>query len=816
MSTEPHQLPLEPTILSSATWDRVKAIFEEVRELAPEERPLRLDAACAGNRDVRREVESLLAWDGTSTDGFLEESPVRAALRREAVDPLIGEALGAYRIVDPIGQGGMGTVYRAVRADAAYEKAVAIKVISPGRSSERVVRQFKRERQALALLDHPGISRIVDGGTTAEGRPYFVMDYVEGVPLDAYCDRNRLTIEQRLLLFCRVCEAVQYAHQRLIVHRDLKPDNILVSADGAPNLLDFGVAKLLDQASDLSQGVGPSHMMTPAFSSPEQWAGAPITTSTDVYSLGVILYVLLCGRRPFESADFDPAQLRRLVCETVAEPPSAVARRDDHTVAVSRQLSPAALATRLGGDLDAIVMRAIQKDPQQRYGLVEQLSDDVRRHLAKRPVSARPATLSYQVGRFVDRQRLVVSASAAAVVLLLIGVSGIVWQARIAGYERARAERRLNDVRHLADSFIFEIHDAIVNIPGTTAVRELMVRRAVEYLDGVAAESNDDPSLQRELAAGYIRIADAQGHPMSANIGDTAGAGASYQKAIAICQALLARLPDNLDGQRTLGMAYRKQADLLSWTGQVPAAVERAGLSLSIWTKLGAGAGATPDDHLQAAIAEIKIGDVLGNVNFPNAGRTADAVAAYRRALPALERLAAASPTNDRIARYLGIVYERLGTMAESARDTNAALAAYERSFAIRGELAGRNQFHVDIQRDLAIAQEKIGNVLAARGEHQAALDQHRLALTRFETLAAADTSNVTAARTVAISLQKVAADLRELHRHEDALAIYRRAQRIHETLAARDPASVQARHDVSEAVAAVARTERSMRAGLR
>jgi non-specific serine/threonine protein kinase/serine/threonine-protein kinase len=278
----------------------------------------------------------------------------------------------------------------------------------------------------------------------------------------------------------------------------------------------------------------------------------------------------------------------------------------------------------------------------------------------------------------------------------------------------------------------------------------------------------------------------------------------------------LKRLPDNLDGQRTLGMAYRKQADLLSWTGEVPAAVERAGLSVALYTRLGARAGATLEDHLQAAIGEIKIGDVLGNVNFPNAGRTADAIAAYRRALPVLEQLAAAAPTNDRVARYLGIVYERLGTMAESAKDTKAALAAYERSFAIRSELAGRNAFHFDIQRDLAIAQEKIGNVLAARGEHQAALDHHRLALRQFETLAAADASNVAAARTVAISLRQVATDLRELHRTEDALAVSRRAQRIHETLAARDPASVQARRDLAEAVAAVGRTERSMTAGPR
>ena len=773
----------------------MKSVFESVKDLDGDARPPALDRLCADSA-VRREVESLLEWDEGGDGAFLEDSPLSVLLRRDGPDPMLGQTLGAYRVAERIGQGGMGTVYRAVRADAAYEKAVAIKVISRGLSSDRVILQFKRERQAVASLDHHDIARLVDGGTTADGRPYFVMDYVEGVPLDVFCDRRHLSIDERLRLFRRVCAAVHYAHQRLIVHSDLKPDNILVTADGTPKLLDFGVAKLLDGAVDPVAGLEATRRMTPEYSSPEQMSGQPITTATDVYSLGVVLYVLLSGRRPYDLEGRDP---RRIVCDTAALPPSEVC--------------PPALVRRLAGDLDAIVLRAMEKRPDQRYGSIEQFSDDILRHLESLPVRARQHTVPYRLRRFVVRRRYGVAGGLVAAALVVLGVSGIAWQAQVARHERARAERRLNDVRRLADSFMFEIHDAIVNIPGTTSARALMVKRALEYLDSVATESGDEPSLQRELAAGYVKVADAQGHPTSANVGDSAGARASYEKAIAICNALLNRDPQDVETQRTLAMALRRQGDVVSWTGDVAAAIERAQASLAIYQRLAARSGATAEDRFQYAIARIKIADVLGNRNFPNAGRTAEALDVYRRTLPALQELAAADPRNDRVLRYLALIHERLGSMFEVTQDLDAALASYQESFRLRLALADRNPFHHDIQRDAAVAYEKVGNVLVARGEHEAALAEYRLALARFEQMLVGDPSNALAARSVAISLQKVGSALRELKRYDEALSVYQRAQQIHKTLAARDAANAQARKDLAEASASVSEMQRAIAA---
>jgi serine/threonine-protein kinase len=416
-------------------WQEVKAVLEEALEREEMERTAFLDAACQGDDEMRREVESLLASDAEIGD-FIETPIFR--IHREEPEPLAeGQRLGAYRVVREIGRGGMGSVYLAERADEEFEQRVALKVVRRGMDTEEIVRRFRSERQILAHLDHPNIAKLFDGGTTEDGRPFFVMEHVDGRPIDQYCDDCKLPTRERLELFRSVCSAVHFAHQNLVVHRDLKPHNILVTPDGIPKLLDFGIAKLLDPNQEIfALTRADLRPMTPEYASPEQVRGEAITTASDVYALGVLLYVLLTGHSPYRPATRDAQSLAKAICETnPLRPSSAVGRveevkRSDGTkadltpesVSRVRDGEERTLRRRLAGDLDNIVLRAMQKDPARRYSSVDQLSNDISRHLQGLPVIARKDTLGYRTAKFVGRHKLGV-ALAAAVLLLILGFS---------------------------------------------------------------------------------------------------------------------------------------------------------------------------------------------------------------------------------------------------------------------------------------------------------------------------------------------------------------------------------------------------------
>ena len=345
-------------------------------------------------------------------------------------DDLEGRRVGPYRIVQRIGAGGMGTVYLAVRADAAFDKQVAVKVIKRGMDTDDTLRRFQDERQTLARLDHPNIARLIDGGSTGDGRPFLVMEYVEGRAIDEFCDGERMTVRDRLGLFRTVCQAVQHAHQNLVIHRDLKPDNILVAADGSPKLLDFGIAKVL--APSPGEAPAPTSLvdrrMTLAYSSPEQMRGEPMTTASDVYSLGVILYELLTGQRPYLHDVATPIAYERALTEPVPLPSAR-----------AREGGQAAVARELAGDLDTIVLKAIEPDTARRYASVQQLGEDVERYLTGLPVLARADSVTYRAATFVRRHRAGVAALIVAGLALAIGVAGTLWQARVAAAERDRA-----------------------------------------------------------------------------------------------------------------------------------------------------------------------------------------------------------------------------------------------------------------------------------------------------------------------------------------------------------------------------------------
>jgi len=492
---------------------RAEELFGQALDLPASEREAFLDQECSGDDVLRREVESLLTADGSAGDGFMKRPRDLSEVETPDRDASpIGDRVERYRVLRKIGEGGMSEVYLAVRADDAYQKRVALKIIRHGLDREDILRRFRTERQILAGLDHPNIAKLLDGGTTDDGLPYFVMDYIDGMPIDEYCDRSRLNVQERLELFRTVCSAVQYAHQNLVVHRDIKASNILVDSDGTPKLLDFGIAKLLkpDQfAEQVEYTATWMRPMTPRYASPEQIEGKPVTTATDVYSLGVLLYKLLTGHLPYDLDGRPPTELARLVVEHEPERPSVSATRpltdlrtqtetDPDHLARARRMNPEQLRRRLSGDLDNIMLVALRKEPQRRYGSVERFSEDIRRHLDGLTVEARKDTVGYRTAKFLRRNRLAVGAVAAFVVLLVgFSVAMAVLANRVA-HERDQARQQRDRAEQVVEFMtdIFELSDPFAE----GEQRDVTAR---EILDGgaerVTRELDGQPLVQATM-----------------------------------------------------------------------------------------------------------------------------------------------------------------------------------------------------------------------------------------------------------------------------------------------------------------------------
>lgn len=434
-------------------WRRIEEIFQSVLDGPPEDRARLLDSACGDDPELREEIESLLASHEES--GFTAPAAFHDAvkvLEQRTQQLEEGRKFGAYRVLRTIGRGGMGSVYLASRADDAYRKLVAIKIIRRGLDTDDIIARFRSEYQILATLDHPNITRLLDAGTTNDGLPYFVMDYIEGEPIDEYCDVRKLNITERLQLFRGVCAAVCYAHQNLVIHRDIKPGNVLVTKEGVPRLLDFGIAKVLAPGTASGDKTLPGRQpFTPEYASPEQARGEAITTASDVYSLGVLLYKLLTGRPPYRLAASAPANVEWAICDAGPEKPSAIVMREEavsekndaritpDSVSQTREGTPDRLRRRLEGDLDNIVLVALRKEPQRRYASAEQFSEDIRRHLGNLPVIARPDTAGYRAAKFVARHKAGVGAAALLVATMSAGIAATAWQSRVAAVESKRS-----------------------------------------------------------------------------------------------------------------------------------------------------------------------------------------------------------------------------------------------------------------------------------------------------------------------------------------------------------------------------------------
>jgi len=496
-------------------WERVGALFEEVAELSPEQRAAHLDRLCGDDASLRVEVESLLDARERAGTGFLDrldDDRIVGLVEEDSAPP---DRIEPWRILGEIGRGGMGVVYEAVRDDGQFEQAAALKVIKRGMDTDAIVERFLRERQILARMEHPGIARLLDGGVTKGGRPWFALERVDGVPLTTYCDERKLGVEERLHLFCEVMEAVQYAHRNLVIHRDLKPPNVLVDVDDRVKLLDFGIAKLLDteDGPENDATVAKQRWVTPGYGAPEQAAGGAITTATDVYSLGVLLYELLVGQRPDVEAATKP-----LASKLLGTLPSRI----DPAIAARRGLGAKALSRLLAGDLETILGKAMQVEANRRYPSVEAFRGDVRRYLERQPILARPDSFGYRATKFLHRHRGGVVAAGFVLCALVAGLTAALWQAGVAARERdvARQESEQADQvkRFILD--LFRGSDPNVPVPAQMSAQELLDRG----LERVRNDLSDRPDLEMEL---MVAVGD-----ISLNLGDFESAEALFSEAL--------------------------------------------------------------------------------------------------------------------------------------------------------------------------------------------------------------------------------------------------------------------------------------------
>ncbi len=756
--------------ITPARWQRIKSILADALEREDRaERALFVEQCCQGDAALRREVESFLDRETNVLEKIADGAG--AVLRSQPETAKPGRRLGAYELVREVGRGGMGTVYLARRADGRFEQQVAVKLLKRGTDTEEVLRRFHAERRILARLEHPNIARLLDGGETEDGLPFFVMEYVPGVPLTAFARQHGLSVAARLELFGKVCEAVQFAHQNLVVHRDLKPGNILVTATGEPKLLDFGLARLLGPVegdrSALEVTLEESRRLTPAYASPEQVRGTALTTVSDVYSLGSILYELLANRPShiFNSPHPPAAELLRVITE---QEPTRLSLAAD-----------AKIRSLLRGDLDNIVALALRKDAARRYQTVSAFADDLRRHLESRPVRARPDTWRYRTAKFVFL------ALTAAVVISI--------------REARQAERRFDDVRALAHSFLFDFHDSIRDLPGSTPARHLLVTQALAYLERLEREASGDVALRRELAQAYIQVGDVQGRPNYSNLGNLSGALSSYRRAVAIAESL----PGDGISEVVRADAWNALGELLAGSdptrGDALRLIRRALQVREAWL---ARMPQEPAARRAVATSLLSLGDAVFSRDVEVRYRHDDALAAerlYRRALSLCESLHAEFPSSLADARGLAKVHYRLGgvyyVLGQIEHNDHAiferGLEHHHHSIQLREASLAAHPANGQLKRDLADGLTAKAALQTRFGDPAGALADCRRAINLFLELAAADPDNHWARLDLAFAFYSITYPQRAIGDLSGAILSANRVVEIYDSMAAADPASL-------------------------
>jgi serine/threonine protein kinase len=793
----------------------IRAVFESVVELSPDDRYGILSESRKVDPALVAEVELLLAAH-QRRGGFMEQpiaslhSPVPA---EDAGADLAGSRIGSYEVIREIGRGGMGTVYEGARIDGSFRKLVAIKVIRATLLTESLQERFRRERQILAGLDHPNIAHILDGGTTQAGLPFFVMEYVAGVRIDLYCRAHRLDIDGRLDLFARVCDAVQYAHDHLIVHCDLKPGNILVTPEGSVKLLDFGIAKILaDPANSQPAARAVSALiLTPEYASPEQVLGKPITTATDVYLLGVLLYELLTGLHPMHDSGDLPHEVMRAVCERDPTKPSAAVTRA--VAANAESGGPRKLRRRLKGELDDIVMLALQKDPRRRYASVAQFRDDTERYRRGLPVLAEGDRLSYRARKFLRRNLL----SATAVALVILSLTAGIWvsageasrarreqrvadqqrsiaevQRRVAqaqeaaavrardqtavqraraeqkaeeagqqrsraDLERARAERRLGDLRALVTTLLFDLHDGIRDLAGSAPARRLVLAKAQQYLESLSRESSGDLQLQRELASAYEKTGDLLHDAIGPGAAD-ASSLANYQKAFQLRQAIARRPTPGLAAQRDLAFSLSKVGDGQFFNGQSGQALTDYQQALEMQQAVLRQDPADPESQKVAGYIQNRRCIVLAA-----SGDAVHATESCRSSIAYLDPVALVLSRDRLVRRTLASTCAAFGNLLRHLNQVPEALNYLAKASALFEALAAEQPNNVEYRRLIAYTQIYVAQALLARDDRVGAMATYAKAVASMQLLMSIDPTDSKAPAGLALALTRMASEMKKI-----------------------------------------------------
>jgi tetratricopeptide (TPR) repeat protein len=836
-------------------WEDVRELVAEALELHAEAREALLARHADANRELVREVRELLEAEARAERLFAAaDRPRDAAL--ELPDPLgEGALVERWRLLRKLGEGGMGVVWLAQREGSDHR--VALKLLHLPLLTASARRRFGVEQRALARLEHPGITRLIDGGVSASGLPFLATEWVDGPTLNSWCDQRRLNLAERVELFLEVCTAVHAAHQRLVVHGDIKPSNVLVDRDGRVKLCDFGIARLLD-ADDPSTTRSVLRALTPRYASPEQVRGEPVTTASDVYSLGALLYELLCGVAAHDAPTRSTAELERVVCEQTPPRPSVAAERASPEVAAARSTSRGELARALRGDLDAIAMQCLAKDARARYGSAAELGDDLRRCLRREPVRARPEAFGYVARRFVQRHRISVTLAAVAAAALVAGTLVALDQARRAReaqkretLARAQAEQRYAAVRELATVLVFDAHDAIRNLPGSTAAREQLADAAARHLDQLANSADGDRELERELARAYLRLGDALGRPVEANLGRTADALERYRAAAALADrsaddlalrswartkladlllhesrtdeaaalydealALRARwsesAPQKWAESPTLGYLHGQLSEVRTRQGRLDAAAEHARLALAFAEhataqepRENAWIEGLAMSHYRAALLE------LGQRNLDAA------LASLERASATIEPLASSPGADARVRqRAAQIAGEHGQTLARARREAEAR-TRLERSVGLHRALLADDPRSAAFRDDLAVALRRLGGLEANAGQRERGVELLEEALALARSNRDLDRHSSKAARAFAVAADELGGVLAKLERDAEAIALHEQSLAIFAELAAQalDDASAQRGHAVACSMLAQARLAAAKRA---
>ena len=746
-------------------WLNIREILEDALELAPEQRLLFVARACAGDTALQSEVEKYLSYqDEPEPELSLREC--MAGNPQPAQETTEPERIGVYRILRRIGEGGMGIVYLAEREDGEYRQQVALKALKTGPRQAQMLLLFRRERQILAQLQHPNIARLMDGGTVG-GQIYYVMEYVDGSPVTAYCLANHLSIRQRLKIFCEICDAVSYAHRMLIIHRDLKPENILVTAEGKPKLLDFGLAKVFHESGpedfDPSVTIGP--MLTPAYASPEQVRGELLSTATDVYSLGVLLYELLTGRNPQAQQSHSPIEVCRTILEVQPPPPS--------------RASQGARDRLLAGDLDDIALMALRKEADRRYASVDDLRADIERYLAGFPVRASRGSFTYPARKYLLRHRWGVAVSLAAILAAFAAVSVIWWEGR-------QAEKRFNEVRTLAHSVIFEIHDSIRQVPGTLAARKLIVERGLEYLKSLEASRPREKEMQLELAAAYLRIAEAQSGSIG-GLGDSDGALESYRAARRLLESVLGSHPNDIQALESLSNIDYRIAGVLEVRGEESSRREAGQQAAALEWRLAKLKPEVPKYRAKALYYDAYNLSMLGDWN--------SAYPLLQQASALLETALLQAPGDKEMLDNLIAYQETMGQACNILKDLPGALEHFKRTTQLRSQILTKNPKDAQSIMYLAYDLIDLGWAEHNMGQQKQAIADEQRSIELQESLAAADPQDWTARTEVAKSLVTLGLTYRDGGDFRNAIECLARAAGIFAASANSDPGSQSTIH---------------------